>query len=127
MSFQQGLWELLATQAALASRCGPRHDLPPAPMDRGERSVALGFLYMRGHLDWDSAAGAQLVELNRNLAQAYRDWMAPLLDSRAIRSMSMLMLTAIVTGPAHAIVQRWLAGHLVSPLHAYLDELADAA
>lgn len=85
------------------------------------------FLYVRGHLDWDSPAGAQLVELNRNLAQAYRDWMAPLIDSGQIRPMSMLMTTAIVTGPVHAIARRWLAGQLGSPLHSYLDELVDAA
>jgi hypothetical protein len=41
--------------------------------------------------------------------------------------MSMLMLNAIVTGPVHAIAGRWLAGQLRSPLHAYADELADAA
>ena len=67
---------------------------------------------MRGHLDWDSPAGRQLAQLNRSLAAAYRDWMAPLVDAGQIRPMSMLMLTAIVTGPAHAIARRWLAGHL---------------
>ena len=85
------------------------------------------FLYTRGHLDWDSPAGAELVELNRSLASAYRDWMAPLVDSGEIRQMSMLMLTAIVNGPAHAIARRWLAGHVSSPLQAHLEELADAA
>jgi hypothetical protein len=41
--------------------------------------------------------------------------------------MSMLILTAIVTGPVHAVARRWLAGQLNSPLHGYRDELADAA
>jgi hypothetical protein len=62
-----------------------------------------------------------------SLAAAYRDWMAPLIESGHIRPMSMLILTAIVTGPVHAVARRWLAGQLNSPLHDYLDELADAA
>jgi hypothetical protein len=53
--------------------------------------------------------------------------MAPLVEAGAIRPMSMVMLTAIVTGPAHAIARRWLAGHLSSPLQAHVAELADAA
>ena len=39
----------------------------------------------------------------------------------------MLVLTAIVTGPTHAIARRWLAGQLSSPLHAYREELVAAA
>jgi AcrR family transcriptional regulator len=125
-SFQAGLWELLRSRsrslrAALAS--GISHQLRwiECNQDRAR------FLYMRGHLDWDSPASAQLQELNRSLAQAYREWMAPLVESGQIRPMSMLMLNAIVTGPVHAIAGRWLAGQLRSPLHAYADELADAA
>ncbi len=53
--------------------------------------------------------------------------MAPLIEGGAIRPMSMVMLNAITTGPVHAIARRWLAGQLSSPLHSYLDELADAA
>jgi AcrR family transcriptional regulator len=126
MSFQEGLWELLrrkprSLRAAVRGSISHQLEWIEANQDRAR------FLYMRGHLDWDSPAGAQLVELNRNLAQAYRDWMAPLLDSGEIRPMSMLMMTAIVTGPVHAIARRSLAGQLGSPLSAYLDELVDAA
>jgi AcrR family transcriptional regulator len=126
MSFQEGLWELLrrkprSLRAAVRGSISHQLEWIEANQDRAR------FLYMRGHLDWDSPAGAQLVELNRNLAQAYRDWMAPLLDGGEIRPMSMLMMTAIVTGPVHAIARRSLAGQLGSPLSAYLDELADAA
>jgi hypothetical protein len=39
----------------------------------------------------------------------------------------MLVLTAIVTGPSHAIARRWLAGHLTKPLRSYTDELTEAA
>jgi AcrR family transcriptional regulator len=126
MSFQEGLWELLrrkprSLRAAVRGSISHQLEWIEANQDRAR------FLYMRGHLDWDSPAGAQLVELNRNLAQAYRDWMAPLLDSGEIRRMSMLVMTAIVTGPVHAIARRSLAGQLGSPLSAYLDELVDAA
>ena len=125
-SFQQGLWELLQTRsrslrAALGGAISHQLRWIEQNQDRAR------FLYMRGHLDWDSPASAQLQELNRSLAQAYREWMAPLVERGQIRPMSMLMLNAIVTGPVHAIAGRWLAGQLHSPLYAYADELADAA
>ncbi len=125
-SFQQGLWELLrrrprSVHAAVRGTIAHQLRWIEDNQDRAR------FLYARGHLDWDGPAGAQLQELNRDLAQAYRDWMAPLLESGQIRPMSMLMINAIVAGPVHAIAQRWLAGQLRSPLSAYLDELTDAA
>src|SRR5271156_6515575 len=88
-SFQEGLWELLRSRsrslrAALAG--GISHQLRwiEANQDRAR------FLYMRGHLDWDSPASAQLQELNRSLAQAYREWMAPLVESGEVRAVSVL-------------------------------------
>lgn len=39
----------------------------------------------------------------------------------------MLMVSAIVSGPAHSIAQWWLAGQLRSPLTSFGDELAEAA
>jgi AcrR family transcriptional regulator len=125
-SFQQGLWSLLRRRPRslhAAVRGSITHQLQW--IERNQDSAR--FLYARGHLDWDGPAGAQLQELNRDLAHAYRDWMAPLLDCGQIRPMSMLMINAIVAGPVHAIARRWLAGQLRSPLHAYRDELADAA
>lgn len=126
MSFQQGLWEVLRRRPR-SLRAAVRGSISHQLQWIEENEDRARFLYMRGHLDWDSPAGAQLVELNRNLAQAYRDWMSPLLDSGEIRPMSMLMMTAIVTGPVHAIARRSLAGQLGPPLHTYLDELVDAA
>lgn len=125
-SFQRGLWELLerlprSVRAAVAGTISHQLRWIEDNEDRAR------FLYMRGHLDWDSPAGAEIQELNRNLAQAYRDWMAPLLESGQVRPMSMLMLTAIVTGPVHAVARRSLAGHLQSPLRSYENELTDAA
>ncbi len=40
------------------------------------------FIYARGHLDWDTPAGAELAARNRDLAAAFRQWMAPLVASR---------------------------------------------
>jgi AcrR family transcriptional regulator len=125
-SFQEGLWELLRRRPS-SLRAAVRGTISHQLRWTEENVDRARFLYMRGHLDWDSPAGAELVELNRNLAAAYRDWMAPLVEAGEVRPLSMLMLTAIVNGPAHAIARRWLAGHLNSPLHANLDELADAA
>ena len=85
------------------------------------------FVYLRWHLDWEAPAGEKLAELNRGLATAFREWMAPLAESGDVRQTSMLMITAIVSGPAHAIARRWLAGQIESRLTAFADELADAA
>jgi len=125
-SFQLGLWELLerrprSIRAAVAGTISHQLHWIEANEDRAR------FLYRRGQLEWNSPASAQLQELNRGLAAAYREWMAPFLEAGEVRASSMVMLTAIVAGPAHAIAQRWLAGQLSSSLHAYLDELVDAA
>jgi len=53
--------------------------------------------------------------------------MAPLVASGEIRPRPMLLTTAIVSGPAHSIAQRWLAGHLDRPLISFVDDLTDAA
>ena len=125
-SFQEGLWELLRRRPR-SLRAAVRGTISHQLRWTEEQEDRARFLYTRGHLDWDSPAGAELVELNRNLAGAYRDWMAPLVEAGEIRQMSMLMVTALVNGPVHAIARRWLAGHLTAPLHSYVDELTDAA
>ena len=125
-SFQHGLWELLRRK-------------PRSPRAMVQETIAhqlrwieqhpdlASFVYRRGSLGWDSPAGAELLALNRELAAAYRKWMAPLADAGEIRPASMLVISAIVSGPAHAIAQRWLAGQIASPLTAFVDELTDAA
>jgi AcrR family transcriptional regulator len=125
-SFQRGLWDLLerrprslreAVRGSIAHQVG----WIEANVDRAR------FVYTRGNLDWDSPAAAQLDQLNRKLADAYREWMAPFVEAGQVRPMPMLVLTAVVTGPTHAIARRWLAGQARGPLHAYTDQLTDAA
>jgi AcrR family transcriptional regulator len=125
-SFQAGLWELLARRPR-SVRAAVRGTISHQLRWIEQNEDRARFLYLRGHLEWSSPAARELDELNSSLAGAYRDWMAPLIQSGQIRPMSMLILTAIVTGPVHAVARRWLAGQLNSPLHGYLDELADAA
>ncbi|HXR28920.1 MAG TPA: TetR/AcrR family transcriptional regulator [Solirubrobacteraceae bacterium] len=125
-SYQQGLWELLRRRPR-SLRAGVLGTISHQLSWTEQNEDRARLLYMRGHLDWDSPAGSQLQELNSALAAAYRDWMTPLVRAGQIRPMSMLMLTAIVTGPAHAIARRWLAGHLEHPLQSHAEELADAA
>jgi hypothetical protein len=84
-------------------------------------------VYARGVPDWTSPAGAEMAQLNRNLADAYLAWMAPFVESGHIRPMPMLVVTAVVTGPTHAIVRRWLAGQAIGPLGSYQADLTDAA
>jgi len=125
-SFQQGLWDLVSREPEslrAAVRAVLEHQLTWT-----ERNADLArFIYARGHLDWDTTAGAELAARNRDLASAFRQWMAPLVASGEIRPRPMLLTTAIVSGPAHSIAQRWLAGHLDRPLISFMDDLTDAA
>jgi AcrR family transcriptional regulator len=125
-SFQQGLWELLdrrprSLREAVRGVIGHQIGWIEANADRAR------FVYAHGNLDWDSPAGAQLDQLNRELADAFRQWMAPFVEAGQIRSMPMPVLTAVVVGPTHAIARQWLAGHAAEPLRGYLDQLAEAA
>jgi AcrR family transcriptional regulator len=125
-SFQDGLWRLVRRKprsVGSAVRGAVAHQLRWTE----EHADLARFLYLRGHLDWDSPAGARIEALNRDLAAALRDWMEPLVASGEIRSTSMLVVSAIVNGPAHAIAQRWLAGQIDGPLTPFADELAAAA
>jgi AcrR family transcriptional regulator len=125
-SFQQGLWELLAGKPR-SLRAGV-HGTISHQLSWVEQHPELArFVYMRGHLDWESQAFPELAALNQDLGAAFREWMAPLVQSGAIRPTSLLVITALVNGPAHAIARRWLAGHLDGSPLAFADELADAA
>ncbi len=125
-SFQLGLWNLVSRKPEslqAAVRAVLAHQLTWT-----ERNADLArFIYTRGHLDWDTPAGAELAARNRDLAAAFRQWLAPLVASGEIPPRPMLLTTAIVSGPAHSIAQRWLAGHLDRPLTSFLDELTAAA
>jgi AcrR family transcriptional regulator len=125
-SFQGGLWRLLARRprslrAAVRGTIAYQVEWIEANVDRAR------FVYTRGTLDVDSPGSAELEEMNRKLGAAYQTWLAPLIERGRVRPMSMLVLNAIVAGPTHSIARRWLAGRVTSPLHAYVDELADAA
>ncbi len=125
-SFQDGLWRLLARRprtlrAAVRGTIAHQVEWIETNADRAR------FVYTRGTLDVDSPGSAELEEMNRKLAAAYQDWLAPLIGRGLVRPTSMLMVNAIVTGPTHSIARRWLAGRIGSPLRDYVDELADAA
>ena len=125
-SFHDGLWELVGRKPR-SLRSAVRGVISHQLSWIEEHPDLARFVYMRGHLDWDSAGGSEVEKLNRKMATAIREWMAPLAEKGEIRPRSMLVVSAIVTGPAHAIAQRWLAGQLDSPPTAFVDELADAA
>jgi AcrR family transcriptional regulator len=125
-SFQQGLWQIVrrpprSLLAAVRAVIGHQLTWTEQHPDHAR------FIYQRGHLDFDSPGGAAVHALNRDLAAVTRQWMAPLTERGLVRPSSMLLVTAIVSGPAHAIARRWLAGQLDAPLSAYTDELARAA
>ena len=125
-SFQAGLWELVGRSPGSlrdAVRGAIAHQLTWT-----EQNPDLArFVYARGHLDWNTSAGAELAARNRDLAAAFREWMGPLVRSGEVRRGPMLLISAVVSGPAHAIAQRWLAGQLDRPLTDFVDDLTDAA
>jgi AcrR family transcriptional regulator len=125
-SFQEGLWEL-AERRPRSPRAAVRDAVAHQLGWIEEHPDLARFLYMRGQLEPDAAATPELAEHNRKLAAAYAEWLGPLQERGEIRQTSMLVVTAIVTGPGHSIAQRWLAGQLDAPLSSFVDELADAA
>lgn len=125
-SFQSGLWEMLRRRPRslrAAVRGTIAHQLSWVELN----SDLARFVYLRGHLDWDSAGAAEVSTMNAELGDAFRGWMTPLREKGELRVSSMLLTSAIVNGPAHAIARRWLAGHLERPPTAYVEPLADAA
>jgi AcrR family transcriptional regulator len=125
-SFQAGLWSLVRSRPR-SLRAAVRGTIGHQLRWIEEHPDLARFVYMRGHLDWDSPAGSAVASLNRDLAQAFSDWLAPLVEAGEVRPTSMLVITAIVSGPAHAIGRRWLAGQLDRAPTELVDELSDAA
>jgi AcrR family transcriptional regulator len=125
-SFQQGLWDLVSRKPR--SLRAAVHGAIAHQLSWTEQNPDLArFIYARGHLDWDTAAGAELAARNRDLAAAFREWMTPLVESGEVRPAPMLLITSVVSGPAHAIAQRWLAGQVDRPLTSFVAALTDAA
>ncbi len=125
-SFQEGLWDLVSRKPR--SLRAAVHGAIDHQLSWTEQNADLArFVYARGHLDWSSPAGAELAALNRDLAAAFREWLAPFVASGEVRTAPMLLITAVVSGPAHAIAQRWLAGQVNRPLTSFVAALTDAA
>jgi AcrR family transcriptional regulator len=125
-SYQAGLWEMLrrrprSLRAAVRSTIAHQLSWVELNCDLAR------FVYLRGHLDWDSPGAAEVSALNAELSAAFRAWLAPFADRGELRVTSMLLISAIVNGPAHALARRWLAGQLREPLTTYVEPLADAA
>ncbi|HWX74050.1 MAG TPA: TetR/AcrR family transcriptional regulator [Solirubrobacteraceae bacterium] len=125
-SFQEGLWRLIRRRPRslrVAVRATIAHQLGWIEA----HSDLARFVYARGHLDWESPGAAAVQSRNRELAAAFRHWLDPLVEAGEVRPASMLVITAIVCGPAHAIAQRWLAGQLERAPSEYVGELSLAA
>ncbi len=126
VSFQEGMWELVRSNPRTlrtAVRGAIAHQMRWIELNAG----LARFVYNRGHLEWDSPGASTVAALNRDLAAAVRDWLAPRIEAGEIRPKSMIVITAIVSGPAHAIARRWLAGQLRDKPTKFVDPLADAA
>jgi AcrR family transcriptional regulator len=125
-SYQEGMWELMRRRPR--SLRAAVHGAIAHQLGWTEQHADLArFLYMRGPLGFDSPAGPELDSRNRELEAGFRAWMAPLVEAGHIRATSTLMISAIVSGPAHAVARRWLAGRLEARPTEFVEELADAA
>jgi AcrR family transcriptional regulator len=125
-SFQAGLWQLIRRRPR-SLRSAVRATIAHQLRWIEEHPDLARFVYARGHLDWESPGASAVEVMNRDLAAAFRSWLEPLVASGEVRPRSILLITAIVSGPAHAIAQRWLAGQLAQAPSEFVDELAAAA
>jgi AcrR family transcriptional regulator len=125
-SFQEGLWRLVRSRPR-SLRAAVRGAIAHQLSWTEQHADLARFVYSRGHLDWESPGAEQVAALNRELADAFRQWLTPLMRAGEVRPLSMLLVTAIVSGPAHAVARRWLAGQLDRSPTEFVDELADAA
>jgi AcrR family transcriptional regulator len=125
-SFQEGLWRLVHSRPR-SLRAAVRGAIAHQLSWTEEHTDLARFVYSRGHLDWESPGAEQVAALNRELADAFKAWLRPLVSAGEVRELPMLLVTAIVSGPAHSIARRWLAGQLDRPPTTFVDQLADAA
>ncbi len=125
-SYQDGLWTILRRRPRTlrgALRSVIAHQLTWVELN----ADLARFVYGRGHLDGASQGAAAVTALNTELGDAFGGWMEPFLRRGELRVDSMLLITAIVNGPAHAIARRWLAGQLPASPTGYVEALSDAA
>ncbi|WP_319944033.1 TetR/AcrR family transcriptional regulator [Nocardia aurantia] len=85
------------------------------------------FVYSQGRLDWSTEAGVRLREMNAELNDEYRRWLAPFVERGEACALPMTVVVALVTGPAHAIAQQWLAGQLPGSASEFAEDLIGAA
>ncbi|MGV9582904.1 TetR/AcrR family transcriptional regulator [Nocardia farcinica] len=89
--------------------------------------VRARFVYAQGRLDWASEPGERLRAMNAEIGAAWREWLAPFVSQGEARDLPMTVVVAVVTGPAHALAQQWLAGQLPGSLLAFHTALTEAA
>jgi AcrR family transcriptional regulator len=125
-SFQEGVWELLRRRPR-SLRAAVRAVIEHQLRWTEQHPDLARFVYARDQLEPGTSAGADLASLNQNLIDELREWLAPFVERGEVRQTSIVMITAIVNGPTHALARRWLHGGLDRPLSGYRDELTDAA
>ncbi len=126
-SFQEGVREIVCQPPPRSLLAAVRAVIGHQLAWTEQHTDLARFIYQRGHPDVDSLGGAAVGALNRSLAAEVRQWTAPLIERGLLRPAPMLVVTAIVNGPAHAVARRWLAGQVDEPLTSYTDVLARAA
>lgn len=126
-SFQEGVREIVRQPSPHSLLAAVRAVIGHQLAWTEQHTDLARFIYQRGHPDFDSLGGAAVGALNRSLAADVRQWTAPLVERGLLRPAPMLVVTAIVNGPAHAVARRWLAGQVQEPLTSYTDVLARAA
>ncbi|HVW43183.1 MAG TPA: TetR/AcrR family transcriptional regulator [Amycolatopsis sp.] len=85
------------------------------------------FVYDRGRPHRLPEVDARLEAMNAELGAGYLEWLEPFAARGEVLRLPLDVMVAIVTGPAHAIAQRWLAGGGQGSLLRHADVLAAAA
>ncbi|MBP2327756.1 AcrR family transcriptional regulator [Kibdelosporangium banguiense] len=85
------------------------------------------FIYAQGRFHRLPEVDARLEEMNADIGAAYVEWLEPFIARGDVLRLPLDVMVAIVTGPAHAIAQRWLADGGQGSLLRHADVLAQAA
>jgi AcrR family transcriptional regulator len=125
-SFQQGVWAVLHGRPTTLRYAV--HGVIAHQLRWTEENAGLARLvYARDQLTSDSPALADLASINRELTSELNEFLTPFRERGEVRAGSVVLISAIVNGPAHALARRWLGDGLERPLESYVDELTDAA
>lgn len=85
------------------------------------------FLVQARRADFMREQDANIRKLNRDFAGVLGAWLQPHLKAGELRALPIDMTIALLLGPCHEYIRRYLGGHQVTPLREAERVLSDAA